>query len=244
VAIADQVDGFLRRLSFRWLPGHCVLCAGASGRARDLCAACEQDLPFNTRCCARCALPLAAAEALCAHCLQSPPAFVSAVTAFRYEWPLAGLITRFKFGGDLACGRVLSGLLAERVMAALADRRIARPDLLLPVPLHHHRLRERGFNQALEIARLLGQRCALPICQEVLQRHQITAAQSGLDAKARRRNVRGAFTATGRIDGLQIALIDDVVTTAATVTECARVLKQAGAAAVQVWALARAPLPR
>lgn len=241
--LADQVDGFLRRLSFRWLPGHCVLCAAASCRASDLCAACERDLPFNTCCCGRCALPLPNAEALCAHCLISPPAYAAAFTAFRYEWPVADLITRFKFGADLACGRVLSGLLAEYVLAALNSGSLERPDLLVPVPLHAQRLRERGFNQALEIAGQLGQRCALPVRHHHLQRRQATAAQSGLDAKARRRNVRGAFAANGLIDGLHIALIDDVVTTAATVAECARVLTQAGAASVQVWALARAPSP-
>jgi len=157
---------------------------------------------------------------------------------YRYAWPLDRLVARVLVAGDLAIGAVLSALLAAHIRHdALAV------DALLPVPLAQSRLRARGFNQALELARPIARARALDLPHRALARCRETSTQSGLDAAARRRNVRGAFTASGEVSGRRIALVDDVVTTGATVAACTRALLAAGASSVEVWAVARAPPP-
>ena len=121
---------------------------------------------------------------------------------------------------------------------------LTKPELLLPVPLHRTRLRQRGYNQALELAKPLARLLGVPLCRDLLQRQRGTAAQTELDAVARRRNVRGAFAVRAGVAlPTHVAILDDVMTTGATLAECARVLKRAGVQRVDVWALARAPSP-
>jgi ComF family protein len=224
-----------------------VQCGQASARGVDLCAPCAADLPWNTACCARCGLPLSHVEPLCGRCLKVLPEFDRALCAFRYEWPLDALTTRFKFSADLAAGRVLSGALAQYLEESTLEEcahstALGAPQWMIPVPLHSDRLRTRGFNQALELARPLSRALGIPLLPQGLRRLRATPPQTGLNALHRRRNVRGAFVAAADVRDRHIALIDDVITTAATVRECAKVLKRAGAASVQVWALARAGL--
>jgi ComF family protein len=238
----DRVNGFWRRLSWRWLPGCCVQCGSASGRDADLCAGCAAELPWNDACCAHCALPLPQGEAQCGRCQRSPPEFAAAYCPLRYAWPLDALVTRFKFSGDLAAGSVLAALLADRLETAMTAT--PPPDCVMSVPLHRERLRERGFNQALELARPLARRFGIVLIADGLRRERATPPQTGLTALRRRRNLRGAFAAVADVRGRHVALVDDVVTTAATVRECARTLRRAGAASVQVWAVARAPVGR
>lgn len=244
VKFIHRVDSFWRGISFRILPGSCILCGAGSNRDADFCVDCEHSLPQNPKCCSRCALPLATSEKLCGRCLKSPPEFDSVHAFYRYEWPLDGLLTRFKFSGDLAAGRSLAELVTTDLATAIASGVVAKPDLLMPVPLHIDRLRERGFNQALELARPWSECFYIPLHAEGLCRARATAAQSNLDALARRRNVRGAFVVNMDVRNRHIAVVDDVVTTAATVRECAKVLKREGAASVQIWAVARAPAPK
>ena len=229
---ARWVDGAVDAL----LPSHCLLC-GARGRgALSLCSACAADMPRNTTCCTRCALPLETAAPLCGRCIKHTPPWEAAWVPFRYEWPLAQLEARFKFGGDLAAGRTLSWLWS----ASPAPRDL--PDAILPVPLHHSRLRQRGYNQALELAKPLAKHFGVPVLRDALRRTRATHAQSELTAIRRRRNVRGAFArfSPGTLPE-HVAVLDDVFTTGATLAECVRVLKEAGVARVDVWALARAP---
>ncbi len=234
------VDGWLRRGSFRLLPATCLLCGQRGAAGIDLCRACSADLPWQKHRCARCAIALPVASERCGRCLRHAPAFDAAFTAFRYDWPLDALIARFKFSADLAAGRALAELLGESLDQALAQSALPRPQWIVPVPLHPRRLAERGFNQALELADPLARRLAIPLHLTALVRARATPAQIGLDAKSRRRNLRGAFVASGDLAGRHLVLVDDVITTSATAEECARVLKRAGAASVQVWALARA----
>lgn len=225
----------------RWmgfvLPARCLLCDAAGEGGLDLCAGCADELPRNRACCARCALPLAEALPQCGQCQRSPPPWDAAWAPFRYGWPLDRLESQYKFGADLAAGRVLSTLWR------LELRPVALPQLLLTVPLHHSRLRQRGYNQALELARPLARDFGVPLRHDALLRRRATDAQTELDALARRRNVRGAFAVR---DGVtlpdHVAVLDDVMTTGATVAECARELRRAGVQRVDVWALARAPL--
>ncbi|MBU6478278.1 MAG: ComF family protein [Xanthomonadaceae bacterium] len=226
------VDGALEAL----LPSHCLLCGARGQGALSLCAACEADMPRNTAHCARCALPLESPTPLCGRCIGRAPPWEAAWVPFRYEWPLAQLESRFKFGGDLAAGRTLSLLWS----ASQAPHGL--PDAIVPVPLHQSRLRRRGYNQALELAKPLAKHFGVSLLCEALRRTRATNAQTELSAIQRRRNVRGAFVVN--LEGKapeHVAVLDDVFTTGATLAECARVLKRAGVQRVDVWALARAP---
>ena len=218
------------------LPPHCLLC-GARGQTHiDLCSACVRDMPRNRPCCLHCGMPLAVAGDSCGDCQRHPRPWHSAWAPFRYAWPLNLLETRFKFSASLASGRVLARLWRD------AGPPRARPDCIVPVPLHPRRLRQRGYNQALELARPLARAWDIDLQPQLLYRHRHTAAQSELDAVARRRNLRDAFAANPACGMPEhIALLDDVMTTGATLAECTRVIQRAGARRVDVWALARAP---
>lgn len=231
------VDGW-RGLQFALMPAQCLLCGQASDRQRDLCTACAADLLRNRICCPRCALPLQTPAPLCGECLKRDPPFAASSAPFVYAQPLDLLMTRFKFGRSLAAGRVLS----ELWLGALRESMPAMPALLIPVPLHASRLRERGYNQALELAQPLARAMSIGLRHDVLMRTLATPAQANLDAKARRRNLRGAFAIVDNAAlPAHVAVIDDVMTTGATLRECARTLLRAGVARVDVWALARAP---
>jgi ComF family protein len=232
------VDGWRQRLEFALLPAHCLLCRAPSDTRRDLCRACAADLQPNQPCCQRCALPLQRNEPLCGICLKHEPPFAVAWAPYRYAYPLDQLVTRFKFGRDLAAGRVLQELWVAAANAAPPDL----PQLLVAIPLHTSRLRERGYNQALELAKPLAQILDVPLAHDLLVRQRATNPQTGLDIKARSRNVKDAFVLNPNA-GLptHIVLLDDVMTTGATLRECARILRRAGVARVDAWALARAP---
>lgn len=236
-----KVDGWAGRALRVILPPRCLLCGGRGANSGDLCEGCARDFPRNDVCCPRCALPLKTPAPLCGECLDREPPFASAWAPFRYAHPLDLLEARFKFRGDLAAGRVLADLMIERAV----DDAPARPDLIVAVPLHVSRLRERGYNQAFELAKPVAGALGVPIARDGLARIRATPAQTGLDAAARRRNLRGAFAVPrGASLPKHIALFDDVVTTGATVRECARVLRRAGVERIDVWALARAPQRR
>jgi len=224
------------------LPGQCVLCGAPGTGGRDLCAGCAADLPrLGAAACKRCAAPLAATSAdVCGRCLRRPPPYDAALAAFAYQAPLSRLITDLKFHRDLHLARLLGEELAGAVSAARARFDAAPPRVIIPVPLHPARLRQRGYNQALELARPVARRLGIPLAPGLCERVRATPAQSDLPAAHRRANVRGAFRA-GDCTGLQrVALVDDVLTTGHTVAELTRVLKRAGVRHVEVWSCARA----
>lgn len=237
-----KVDGMWAQLLTTLLPPRCLLCGGEASRELSLCAGCLADLPQNTCCCSRCALPLEHAAAQCGVCLKHEPPFASAWAPFRYGHPLDLLEARFKFHRDLAAGRLLSTLMIESARRQLTG---PMPECLVCVPLHRERLRERGYNQALELARPLAKALGMPLLAHALIRTRSTSAQTGLDGKARRRNLHNAFAvAADAVLPTHIAILDDVMTTGTTLRECARVLGSAGVERVDVWALARAPARR
>jgi ComF family protein len=228
-----------RRLRRFVLPLRCLLCGAAGAAGIDLCVDCVAELPRNRSCCSRCALPLAKPAELCGQCQRRAPPWDAAWAPFRYGWPLDRLESRYKFGADLAAGRVLATLWRREPCP------VTLPQLLLAVPLHRGRLRRRGYNQALELARPLAHGLGVPLRHDVLQRVRHTEAQTELDAVGRRRNVRGAFALRAGVAlPPHVAILDDVMTTGATLAECARVLRRAGVQQVDVWALARAPRGR
>lgn len=224
----------------RLYPPTCVLC-GAPGQGElDLCVGCLADLPVSPNCCIRCALPLPAelpSDARCGQCQRRPPPYAVCRTAFRYEEPLPALVGGLKFSSRLNLSRLLGQCLA----IALRERGAEMPELILPVPLHAKRLRERGYNQALEIARTLGRELSIPVDSRSCTRVLVTPPQTGLERKERRRNVRGAFRVRNPLDVTHVTIVDDVVTTGSTVAELTRVLKKAGVGRVDVWAVARTP---
>lgn len=234
---------WLDRLQQCLLPSICLLCGTTGTMGRDLCAACDAALPRNLAACPRCALPLThAAAGFCPHCqaqAQTPHqarSFDRVFAPFRYQPPMDFLILQLKFAGRLSHARLLGELLA----AALAERDAPLPDGIIPVPLHPSRLRERGFNQALELARAAAHRFQLPLWPHGLRRVRHTVPQTRLDVHARHSNPLGAFALGQPIGGTRIALIDDVVTTGSTAAECARILRSGGATDIEVWAIGRA----
>jgi ComF family protein len=165
------------------------------------------------------------------------PPFSLTLYPLQYRFPADRLVQAFKFNRQLAAGRVLAELMCEHIRG----RDILPPDALVPVPLHAWRLFQRGFNQSYELAVHIGRALGIPLQANGLRRRRNTRAQSGLDRKQRRRNVRGAFHWKSRRPPCHhVALVDDVMTTGTTVAECARVLKRAGARRVDVWLAARA----
>ncbi len=231
-----DIQSGINRLLQQVLPEACQACCEASTQG-PLCDSCRAALPWNTCACPRCALPLPAPAALCGRCIRRPPLQSITLAPLRYVEPVDQLLLAFKFGQRLAAGRLLSMLIAEhtRLPALLAG-----VDLAVPIPLHRQRLRERGYNQALELLRPLLQGRAIPLATAALSRNRSTVAQTGLDAAARRRNLRHAFSVDPAcVAGRTVLLVDDVITTGSTVAEATRTLLRAGAAEVRVLAAAR-----
>ena len=171
----------------------------------------------------------------CGDCQRDPPAFDVVHTVFSYRWPLDRLITGLKYHQQWHLARLFGELLA--CDPVIADSHV---DYLVPMPLHPRRLRQRGYNQALEIARHVSRITQIPVIKNVCRRKRDTLPQTQCQGKQRRQNVKTAFTANGTVTGLRLAIVDDVVTTGSTANELAKVLKQAGADHVEVWCIARA----
>ncbi len=224
----------------RHLPSQCAVCRGWA--RQRLCEACIQRFAAPRPRCLRCAIDVPTGVTVCGACLTQPPPFDRAVAAVDYDHPWDELVRRFKFDGALD----LAGVLAERVADAVRSSDAPRPDWLLPVPLAARRLRERGYNQAWELARRVARRLPCACDARLLLRMKDTPHQLALPPERRAANVRGAFAIEPRrrheIAGRSVAVLDDVMTTGATAGEIAATLLQAGAQSVQVWVLARTPL--
>jgi ComF family protein len=231
---------------YNWLKNKqiCTLCDEPADTPHSLCVSCESELPWLGARCQVCALPLPHAGLTCGGCLRRPPRFDRVEAPWRYAFPVDSLITRFKHQAKWPLGRLLGELLSHHLLHAF-DEGLARPDLLLPVPLAERRQRQRGFNQAALLAQWLSEQLQLPVQHHWLQRLIDTPAQQQLDAATRKRNLRRAFALApaSAVSGRHLALVDDVLTTGATAESLARLLKQAGAARVDIYCLARTPKP-
>jgi ComF family protein len=173
---------------------------------------------------------------MCAPCLSQPPPFDETFAPLIYAPPVDSLLTGLKFRARLDAGRLLAALFAQ----AYARIETPGPDRLLPMPLHHSRLRHRGFNQALELARPVAAQQQLKLDIRAARRVRRTRQQSQLDARQRHVNLRGAFQTGDRVRGRDVAILDDIITTGDTAAELTRTLKRTGATRVRVWAVARA----
>ena len=231
-AVFDRCLGFVQR---GW-PVSCVLCGAAArpGVSR-FCAPCEATLPrLGRERCEICALPLASGR-VCGACLADPPAYDAVCVPYAYAFPVDALIHAYKYGGDLSLAPVLARVLLMSVRSSARTR----ADVLIPMPLSAARLRERGFNQAHEIARHLGRALRIEVTPNAVRKVADTPPQAALPWKARARNVRGAFVCDADLTGRHVAIVDDVMTTGATLNELARNLKRAGAVRVSGWVIAR-----
>ena len=207
--------------------GACFVCRGAARTV--LCDPCRDTLPVLAgTLCPRCALPTPSG-AVCGRCLAEPPAFDATTAALAYDFPADALVHALKFRGELALAPLFGALLRPRIAAFGVDR-------VIPVPLSAERLRRRGYNQAAEIARHLA---ADKLDVDLCARPRDAAPQVELPLDERRRNVRGAFQCRRPLDGAAVAVVDDVMTSGATLDELARTLKRAGAARVVNWVVAR-----
>ncbi len=219
------------------IPEVCLLCHAPS-QHHGLCAGCRQDLPWLTEPhCPVCALP-SPANQVCGQCITHPPAFTAAFAAFRFEYPLVGVIHRFKYQGDWRLGSTLAKWLAQglQVQTSLDYK----PDLVIPIPLHTSRLKERGFNQAQLLAEQWAVDNKIPLAKFLLQRIVPTGSQAALDKEERLRNLHDAFLSNPEVMNKHILLIDDVMTTGATLEQASRELLRSGAKRVDVACLARA----
>jgi ComF family protein len=237
---------YLRKILQRWpqalLPSLCALCGARCGGA--VCPPCRAQFVTPTPRCPRCANPAGALDAHreCAACLAGRPAFDATLAGADYQAPLDGLVLQLKFAGALALAPWFAEVVRDSV---LADPGFVLPDVLCPVPLGPRRLVERGFNQALEMARPLARHLGVPLRARLAIRAHDTRAQSGVAPDQRRRNMAGAFAvapdARGWVRGRHIGLVDDVMTSGHTLGELAAAFKRAGAARVSNFVFARTP---
>ena len=239
-ALASGARQRVARHVARLLAQDCVLCAAASNDA-IVCRACAADLPrLATAACPRCAQPTPHGEA-CGRCLAHPPAFDAAHAVYRYDFPVDKLIQSFKYGHRLALAPYFGERLAALAVSLNVSLNVEFPvDVIVPLPLHGERLRQRGFNQALELARPVARALRRPIDATSCRRTRNTAAQADLAWRERIANVRNAFSCSTDFSARHVLLIDDVMTTGASLDECARTLKLHGATRVSVLVLARA----
>lgn len=225
----------------------CLVCGepvdeAGEGGLDSLCAVCAQVLPWNRHACPACAQPLSMEEAgrACGACQRCPPPLASCYATFAYRWPMDRLLPGAKFHGDLAASRVLGEWMAAALWRHLPT--VPWPEAIVPLPLHRARLRRRGYDQALELARPLARRLRLPLRHDLLLRTRDTVPQSRLDGPARRLNLRNAFEVRGGV-GLprHVVLVDDVMTTGTTLHAAANALRRSGIERVDAWVCARVP---
>jgi len=237
--VASFSCGLFQHLINIVYPPRCILCGSSGFNDMDICARCYQNLPWIEAACSQCALPLPKGSGdllKCGQCQQKPPAFDHSISLFSYKNDAIKLIHQLKFNEKLANSRLLGGMLAT----AIHKNANEVPDCIVPVPLHPKRMRQRGFNQSIELARFVNKACRIQMNVRSVVRARDTRSQTALDKKQRRTNIRGAFHIAHAFDSQHVAILDDVVTTTSTVNELANLLKRAGVRRVDVWSIARA----
>jgi ComF family protein len=228
---------WLNRFFYTLLPGTCMICKASTHRLLDLCAGCQRSLPYNRHACWQCGLQMMRGIDICAACLSKPPNYSHCFSLLNYQPPVDTLMSQFKNHNRLVVGRVLAILLAR----AYRRRHLLAPDYWIPVPLHKTAARLRGFNQATEIAQILAEFTGVPTLPKAARRIAHGTPQKQLNAEDRIENIKGAFEVDIDLTGLAIGIVDDVVTTGATVSELTNQLLDAGAADIQIVCLARTP---
>jgi ComF family protein len=219
-------------------PPTCLLCGNPGFDSRDICHSCYRHLPRNNQYCFQCGDLLeipTTTPVLCGRCLAKRPAFDRTYAPFIHQGAIRHLVTTLKFGTQHQNARLLGLLLAEHLKQTAEI-----PDCILPIPLHKARYRQRGFNQAIEIAGILSKQLQIPLELTSCQRHRDTPHQTQLSARQRRKNMKRAFSLIKPIQARHSAIVEDVMTTGSTVHELAALLKKSGVIRVDVWVCARA----
>ncbi len=235
-----MVYKFLRGIVYR-LQSRCLLCECAMRKPSTifgLCENCLSAMPEKGYCCQRCGLPTAADIDECGECLQNTPYYQQIVFCTPYNHDIQKLIIQLKQLHDMACCRLLADYMADSYCRQIPALPVLHA--LLPVPMHKRRLLQRGNNHSQLLAQKLAKRLSVPLYKHWLVKVRNTPAQRRLTAKQRRTNLRNAFMVKADVQGKNIAIVDDVMTTGSTVNEIAKVLKKAGANAVYVLVIARA----
>lgn len=218
-------------------PFRCLLCNLLSDRARDLCSECEKDLPWLHDPCQLCGEELMTSALICGECLSRPPPYDEFVAAIKYDGAVVSLIKQLKFNEKSVVAEVLGKVLAKKIALMYAGSNL--PEILIPTPLHKKRLQERGFNQALEIARVLSRNLNIGVDRRCVIRQKLTSPQTSLDVHERLKNVRNAFCCPRPLQYQFVAIVDDVSTTGSTVKELSKTLTKNGVKKIAVWCLAK-----
>ncbi len=213
-------------------PQACLLCSASKGGSLGVCSDCLCDLPYHDQSsCPQCGLPSFERQH-CGSCLASTPDFDLTTAAFTYAYPISQVLQQYKYQQQLFLAETFANLMLQK----LKPHNI---DLIIPMPLHPNRLQERGFNQSLEIARIIGKRSNIVVNSQAVARIKHSPPQASLPLKERARNMKGAFICHEDLSGLRIALVDDVMTTGASLNALAKAVKAKGAAHVECWLIAR-----
>jgi ComF family protein len=213
----------------------CLLCDANTdawgGNTSAVCRGCLNDLPWHPKnACPQCGL--SSTGQLCGSCISSPPDFDATISIFLYDFPIEAMMQRYKYGNMLSLCAFFGQMLSEKVSTDSVD-------LIIPMPMHPQRLKERGFNQALEISKILSISHEEKLDYRSSGRQKLTPPQASLPLKERVKNIKGAFNVNTDLTGKRIAIVDDVMTTGASLNELAKTLKKAGAAHVECWVIAR-----
>ncbi|MBN7771154.1 ComF family protein [Marinobacter daepoensis] len=229
-----------RKVNSEASAGRCVTCLSTPAQ-HGICVDCRNDLPANRYACRVCALPLpfSLPDQRCGECLSDPPPYTRSLIPWRYQFPVDGMIGRYKYHGQHRFARPLLAGFSDYLENNLAQNEW--PEALIPAPMHWARRWHRGFNQAQDIAEAVSRRLGRPeVFSSAIRRTRRVQAQRQLDRAGRLANLRGLFEVTAPIPA-RVAIVDDVVTTGATARAIASVLAEAGAEDIQIWALARTP---
>lgn len=229
------------------LPAQCLLCRLPSDN-RLICRHCQKVLMQDRPCCQHCGLPLPESQAFCGDCLKQSHLFTQLHALADYQKPYPTLIKNFKYGKQLINGELLAQLLIKSVTHNIPLQQLSEIDYLLPVPLHKQKHLQRGFNQTQLLAEKICKQLQLPVLLDAVKRQKQTSAQEGLSLQKRKTNLKNAFAVCPKqktkLSGCYIVIIDDVVTTGATVNSLCQILLQAGVKRVDVWCICRTALPR
>jgi ComF family protein len=224
------------------LPYTCLLCKHPSTLSIDLCHDCLHSLPSLTQSCMRCAnaftLENTNLNLCCGECLKKPPAFDKTFALFSYDFPIPQLIMQLKFQGNLMNAKLLGTLLSNALTTGWYAQQ-PLPEVIIPMPLHPQRLRERGFNQTIEIARPIAKALKIPLNLHDCHRIKATLAQAQLSLTDRQKNLEQAFVVAKHFNYHHVAVIDDVITTGQTMTTFCKALKKSGVAQIDVWCCAK-----
>ena len=238
---------------YKWLLNHlliqihCLLCRSHTTWQLPVCQLCLESCPSPHSFCSICGLPFdSSLTGVCGQCLQQPPAFDLCLSGYLYEFPVNRIVQSIKYNGRLELVRPITRHLTDILQDYYSDS--PWPEAIIPVPLHKHRLCRRGYDQALLLAREIHAQLShinhLKLDIHCLKRSRATRSQQGLDARARRKNLRDAFSMNNHAGYKHIALVDDVVTTGETANEISQLLKRQGIKRVDIWSLTRTPAPK